>query len=379
MRGLDLGVRLARLPSMFEPSAEGHPVYAVRDVWINASGLPWRRASSADTLVLARHAAAEACRQAGLPTDSGFRLGVCLGTTAGSALHFLNGYEALRRGGFADSDKCADISDYFQSSLAAGLAKTYQAAGPLLTLTNACTSGTDAVGVACELLRLGVCDCVIAGGADALSVVPYVGFNRLMIYSPEPCKPFDKNRRGLNLGEGAGVLVLESADFARKRGATPLAAVLGYGSASDAHHFTAPHPDGRGLRRAISTALRQAGIGADELAFVNAHGTSTKENDRLESAILSELCAGVPVWASKGGTGHCLGAAGALEAAFSISALIRGKVPASVGCAVPEDSLAEKITLAPTEVSKKYALSVSLGFGGGNAAVIFGKVQASYA
>ena len=343
-----------------------------------------RKHSARDTLALARTVCHRALAEAALPAHLLREASIVLGTTAGSALHFLEAYAASRASGAeqsppaADASACsaqaADRDDYFCSNLA--LEMDVDAHGPRLTVTNACTSGADAIGLALDLISTGQCQCVVCGGADALSLVPHTGFARLMIYSDQPCRPFDRDRKGLNLGEGAAALVLESAEHAQKRGAAVLGRVLGYGGASDAHHFTAPHPEGRGLASAIRSALRQAGLRAEDMAFVNAHGTSTLENDRVEGRLLRTLLPGVPVWASKGGTGHTLGAAGALEAVLTLAALRSGSVPASLGFfnIDPEIGFAPTQSLLP--VSSPYALSTSLGFGGGNAALVLGRATA---
>jgi 3-oxoacyl-(acyl-carrier-protein) synthase len=151
--------------------------------------------------------------------------------------------------------------------------------------------------------------------------------------------------------------------------------VLGYGNASDAHHFTAPHPEGRGLASAIRAALSQAGLQAADMAFVNAHGTATRENDRVEGRLLSTMLPHVPVWASKGGTGHTLGAAGALEAVLSLAALRCGTVPASPGFSRVDPEIGLEPTQSACPVSSPFALSTSLGFGGGNAALVLGRVK----
>ena len=343
-----------------------------------------RKHSARDTLALARTVCHRALAEAALPAHLLREASIVMGTTAGSALHFLEAYAASRASGAEQSPSAADASacpaqaadrdDYFCSNLA--LEMDVDAHGPRLTVTNACTSGADAIGLALDLISTGQSQCVVCGGADALSLVPHTGFARLMIYSDQPCRPFDRDRKGLNLGEGAAALVLESAEHAQKRGAAALGRVLGYGGASDAHHFTAPHPEGRGLASAIRTALGQAGLRAEDMAFVNAHGTSTLENDRVEGRLLRTLLPGVPVWASKGGTGHTLGAAGALEAVLTLAALRSGFVPASLGFfnIDPEIGFAPTQSLLP--VSSPYALSTSLGFGGGNAALVLGRAMA---
>ncbi len=369
MRGLRDGVRPQRRPDIFADSDVSHPVCMVETEWMREAGYQWRQDLVAATLSLACMASDAAVAEAGLAGERP-SLGVSIGTTVGNALHFLNGYRKYCEGKNPGVEELTDVRAFLGSNLAASLQARYNGTGPLLTVSNACTSGTDAIGAAMEWLNLGLCDYALAGGADALSFIPYTGFNRLMIYSSAPCKPFDRNRSGLNLGEGGAMLMLERASHARKRGAKPLAVIAGYGAASDAYHFTAPHPKGFGLEQAIIKALNMADISAEQLAFVNAHGTATKENDRTEAGVFSHLLPHTPIWASKGSTGHCLGAAGSVEAAFSIGALMDALVPPSHGCDEPEDLVKNNLVLAPLPIGKKYALSVSVGFGGGNSAIV---------
>ena len=346
-----------------------------------------RKHSAQDTLTLARAVCHRALAEAGLPQHLLHEAGVVLGTTAGSATHFLEAYAASRENAPIQAPAAqapedahsacptpgADRDDYFSANLA--LEMDVEADGPRLTVTDACTSGADAIGLAMDLITTGQCQCVLCGGADALSLVPHTGFARLMIYSDQPCRPFDRDRKGLNLGEGAAALVLESAQHARSRNAKVLGQVLGYGNASDAHHFTAPHPEGRGLASAIRSALQQAGLTAADMAFVNAHGTSTRENDKVEGRLLSSMLPHVPVWASKGGTGHTLGAAGALEAVLTLAALRCGTVPASLGFSEVDPEIGFAPTQSALSVSLPFALSTSLGFGGGNAALVLGRAR----
>ena len=368
MNSLYQGVQPQQLPYFYPEYHDLVPACTVDPAWLPG----WTRHNSAvDTFAFCWHATQEALAMAKISDFGEIRAGICIGTTAGSALHFLEGYKALRNNETPSPQ--ADISDYFNSNLAVGMATKLNIAGPLLTVTNACTSGTDAIGIGAQWIKQGLCDVVIAGGSDALSLVPYTGFQRLMIYSSKPCAPFDQQRDGLNLGEGAGILLLESFEHAKRRNAKPICEVAGYGSASDAYHITAPHPEGRGLKEAILLALRQAGIEKDALGFINAHGTATRENDKVESMVLSSNLPGVPIWASKGNTGHCLGAAGTIEAIFTAKALICGEVPPTTGCRFPEEAVKKTLTLQTTRVEKDYALSVSLGFGGVNSAIVLKK------
>jgi 3-oxoacyl-[acyl-carrier-protein] synthase-1/3-oxoacyl-[acyl-carrier-protein] synthase II len=213
---------------------------------------------------------------------------------------------------------------------------------------------------------------VIAGGADELSLVTYNGFISMMIADENPCKPFDRDRKGLNLGEGSAILILESEHSWVQRHKAPRAIVLGYGSSSDAHHLTAPHPHGEGLKRALIEAMSFSGAEPDEIAFVNAHGTGTPDNDRVESKVLSELLPGVPFASTKGYTGHTLGAAGAIEAAFTVACLERSMISGNAGFANPDPDLPATPAKTPTVVKGSMAISQSLAFGGCNGVLIIG-------
>lgn len=309
----------------------------------------------------------QALEQAGRPSLKNLRVGIAIGTTVASQLNDLEFYSTWRREHKAPMDAA---NRYLAGNPAEWLAKKLGVTGPALTVVNACSSGADAIGIARTWLLGGACDIAIAGGADELNRVPLAGFNALGVASPQPCRPFDKNRSGLNLGEGAGVLVLETAAAATRRGAKSALAVAGYGSAVDAHHLTAPHPEGRGLRRAIFQALETAGIGTGDIAFINAHGTSTLENDRIEGAVLKDLFGNTPVLSTKGYTGHTLGAAGALEAVFTALGLREGWVPASAGFQTLDEEIGLFPTLGKTEIAGRFALSTSLAFGGSNAALV---------
>jgi 3-oxoacyl-[acyl-carrier-protein] synthase-1/3-oxoacyl-[acyl-carrier-protein] synthase II len=220
-------------------------------------------------------------------------------------------------------------------------------------------------------IETGVCDIVIAGGSDELCRTTYIGFTSLMITSQEPCRPFDRDRKGLNLGEGAGVVIIEDYEHARKRGARWLAFINGYGSSADAYHPTAPHPDGLGLRRAIKTALAEAGVPPSGVAFINAHGTSTLDNDKVEGKVIADLFpAGAPVVSTKSYTGHTLGAAGAIEAVLTIKGLQDKLLPATLGFEKGEGVITP--TLENTPISGTTAISNSLAFGGNNSALVIG-------
>lgn len=360
-------LKLARALNLGEMS---HPAFTVPDDCF-PDGF---RHTARDTLALAEAAAGEAIGMSGLDKTllADGRTGLIVGSTAGNALHFMDDYAALKNGA---STGGFGFRDFFECNPAQALADKLGFGGPAISIGNACCSGADAIGLGLELIVSGCCERVLAGGADALSLVPYIGFRRLMIYSDAPCRPFDRDRKGLNLGEGAGFLMLESERAMAARKARPLARLLAYGAASDAHHLTAPHPQAAGLRLAIRSALGRAGLAPGALAFVNAHGTATADNDRVEALAMREESPGVPLWAVKGSTGHTLGAAGGVEAALTVAALHHGLLPPTHGFAAGDSSLGLKPVEVLSPIVGETAMSVSLGFGGGNAALIFGRIK----
>jgi len=279
-------------------------------------------------------------------------------------------YHEFREGKHPDMEA---IRKFLNSNPAQVIAEELEITGPCQTVVNACSSGTDAIGLGAAWIRAGICDAVIAGGADELCRVTYNGFISLMITDDSPCKPFDRHRKGLNLGEGAAVLILESEEMSRSRNHSGRAVLLGYGSSCDAYNLIAPDPGGKGLKQAISVALSEKGISADRIAFVNAHGTGTRDNDRVEAKVLSEVLPGIPFFSSKGHTGHTLGAAGAVEAAFTIACLGAQKIPKSTGFNTRDPEFSASPVNQETPVNGSLALSQSLGFGGNNAVLVFGK------
>jgi 3-oxoacyl-(acyl-carrier-protein) synthase len=293
------------------------------------------------------------------------RVGVVLGTTVGCSFNGEAFYRAYRSGQEPD---LGAVERYLRSDLARLVSRRIGARGPAVTVVNACASGTDAIGIGASLIRSGECDAVVAGGADELERFAYHGFLSLKNVSGRACRPFDRDRDGLNLGEGAAVLVLE-----RSPEVPVLGRVLGYSSASDAHHPTTPHPGGRGLRRAIGGALDEAGLGPADLSFVNAHGTATIENDRVEGPVLADLLPpAVPVVSTKGWTGHTLGAAGAIEAVLCVCGLRDGRIPPTAGLVEPDPECRVSPVREAVRVGEGAALSTSLAFGGMNSALVLG-------
>jgi len=324
------------------------------------------------TSALGLHAAREAVANAGLDLRGlrELRVGVCVGTTVGSAMNNEQFCRDYRAGLDPDLEP---IDRIMRSNPAAVIAREFGLTGPCQTVVNACASGTDAIGMAASWIRGGICDLAIAGGADELGRITYNGFISLMITDDSPCKPFDKNRKGLNLGEGAAMLVLESEESRGRRGSRARSHLLGYGSACDAHHLTAPKPDGEGLRYAIAEALSCSGIPASAICFVNAHGTGTPDNDRVESRVLGDLFPGVQFLSTKGFTGHTLGAAGAIEAAFTVACLERGMIPGNAGFSTPDPDLGGTPVVECTKFTGSVAMSESLAFGGNNSVILLGE------
>ncbi len=297
------------------------------------------------------------------------RTGVCMGTTVGSAMNNEPFYYQYRHGLHPDMKI---IKNFLRSNPAATIAREFELSGPCQTIVNACSSGTDAIGMGADWIRSGICDVVIAGGTDALCRVTYKGFISLMITDAAVCAPFDKDRNGLNLGEGAAVLILESLDTVRERKLPPKSFVLGYGSACDGHHLTAPRPDGLGLKQALTHAMTESGTTPGDMAFINAHGTGTLDNDRVEGKILTEMLPDVPFFSTKGHTGHTLGAAGAIEAAFTVACLEAGKIPPNVGFTTPDPEIGVSPVTRSIAIHGKTAITESLAFGGHNSALIIG-------
>jgi 3-oxoacyl-[acyl-carrier-protein] synthase-1/3-oxoacyl-[acyl-carrier-protein] synthase II len=313
----------------------------------------------------------EALAQSGLDLEllRSKRVGICIGTTTGASLNFADDYFTYRDEAW--SSDSGQVRTWLHSNPALAVSKHFGLSGPCQTIVNACSSGTDAIGTGMAWLRNDLCDIVLAGGVDELSAISYNGFIRLGIYDPSPCRPFDMDRKGLNLGEGAAMLILEKRGDVLSRNAAVLASCAGYGTSADAHHLTAPSPDGEGLIRAIRTAMTEASVLPDDISFVNAHGTGTPDNDAVESHVLSSVLPGTPISTTKGYTGHTLGAAGAIEAAFVVQALRDKRIPASAGFESQAPDWPAVPVSEPTTLPMKFGMSQSLAFGGNNSVIIF--------
>jgi 3-oxoacyl-[acyl-carrier-protein] synthase-1 len=298
------------------------------------------------------------------------RIGVALGTsTSGIA----EGEAAIRQ--LRATGRHPDSYHFHQQQIGGGsdfLCAWLDITGPSLTISTACSSGAHALGAARRMLALGSCDAVIAGGADALCALTVRGFGALEAMSAGVANPFSRNRDGINIGEGAALMLI-----VREPG---LVALLGVGNASDAHHVSAPHPQGRGARRAIEAALFQAGLEPDAIDYVNLHGTGTPLNDTMESHAVFDAFGATWCSSTKPLTGHTLGAAGAIEAAFCWLMLHPDTnserwIAPHLWDGARDDALAPLALAQPGDVfahPPRHALSNSFAFGGNNAAVVLG-------
>lgn len=321
-------------------------------------------------------AAREAVRNAGWATPGGPRWSAVIGTGLGGVGTFERSMGTLtERGPTRLSPFTAPAM--IPNAAVAAVAMDAGCRGPSLCPTTACAAGTDAVGAGADLIRLGRADVVLAGGAEApvtrVMLAAFAAMRAASTHNEEPeraCRPFDRARSGLVMGEGAAVLVLEEAVAAAERGATVLGEVVGYGASCDAHHATAPDPSGTAAEAAVRHALAEAGV--SRVDHVNAHGTGTKLNDAAEAGVLSRvLGSSVPVTSTKSMTGHLMGAAGALEAAICALVLRDQILPPTVNCD-DQDPECAGITVVreTTRAAVRDVLSTSFGFGGHNSALV---------
>jgi 3-oxoacyl-[acyl-carrier-protein] synthase II len=297
-----------------------------------------------------------------------------IGTTSGGMSYGEDYYRALQRhGNLRRSPEW--IANYPAQKPVLDAQNEFGISAPCFVIANACASGTNAIGRAFESVRSGKCDRVLTGGYDAISELVFVGFDSLQAATPEKCRPFDRDRSGMVLGEGAAVLALENFESAIKRRATILGEIVGYGISTDNHHLTQPDPSGTGPRRAMEQALKSAGCAADQVDYINAHGTATPFNDAAEGKAIAELFGDVPVSSTKSMIGHSLGAAGAIEAVICLLALQSQFLPPNINFRAPDSDLALNIVANESREAKvDTALSNSFGFGGTNASVLLRKV-----
>jgi 3-oxoacyl-[acyl-carrier-protein] synthase II len=302
-------------------------------------------------------------------------LPVVLGTTSGEMLcgenYLLQAISKPRN----QKKQPTRVTQYLLHRQGIDLCDAFGFVGPVTVISNACASGSNAVGHAFQMVRRGGAARVFTGGYDALSRLTFAGFDSLQALSPTSCRPFDTGRDGLVLGEGAAMLALESLDHARARGAEILGEIIGYGAATDIHHLTQPHPDGDAALAAMTAACARAGVTPEQIDYVNAHGTATPQNDATEAAAINRWAgpraASLAVSSTKASIGHLLGAAGAVEAVVCLMALRGQWLPPQAALETPDPACHFRIVREPADARVDIALSNSFGFGGANASLVF--------
>jgi 3-oxoacyl-[acyl-carrier-protein] synthase II len=266
------------------------------------------------------------------------------------------------------------VTRYLAHQQALDLENALGVSGPITTISNACASGSNAIGHAFELVRNGRAERVLTGGYDALSLMVFSGFDSLQALSSTQCRPFDAHRDGLMLGEGGAVLCLETLESAERRGAEILGEIVGYGAATDIHHLTHPHPNGDAALATMTAACRQANLSPEQIGYINAHGTGTPLNDIAEAAAINRWAGDhaktIPVSSTKSSIGHLLGGAGAVEAVICLMALRGQWLPPTSTLQTPDPACLFPIVRQPTDAKLDYTLSNSFGFGGSNATII---------
>jgi 3-oxoacyl-[acyl-carrier-protein] synthase II len=332
--------------------------------------------------------AMEALEHSGLKIDESNRdrIGVVIGTGIGGIGTLLEQVEVMRERG-PDRVSPFLVPMMISDSAPGMLAIRFGVRGPNMALATACASGNNVIGEAVEMIRRGAADVMIAGASEAAIVpVAMAGLNVMTALStrnddPQTAsRPFDKERDGFLMGEGAGILILESLENAQVRGAKILCEITGYGTTDDAHHISAPAENGAGAAMSMKLALQDANLNINDIGYINAHGTSTPLNDKSETAaiktIFGEQAYNVPVSSTKSMTGHLLGASGALEAVFCILAIREEILPATINYHTPDPECdLDYVPNEPRKASPKHVMSNSFGFGGHNATLILSRFE----
>jgi 3-oxoacyl-[acyl-carrier-protein] synthase II len=336
-----------------------------------------RRMSRADRLGIV--AAREAASHAGIDfrREDPSRIGVILGGGVSGLMDSEAAYGDLLAG---RKPRPSKFLNHQPDAITDRIAQYFGLEGIKSTITTACSSSAVAMGYAFDAIRMGLADVVVTGGSDVLARLTYGGFNSIRSVDPEACRPFDRNRRGLSIGEAAGILIFEEAGRATKRGAPILAEFRGYGVTSDAYHMTAPEPSGRAGARTIAAALVSGKLNAGEIDYINAHGTATPQNDSAETAsikiALGERAASVPVTSSKSMIGHSLCAAGGIEAVISVLAIRDQIAPPTIHLEEPDpDCDLEYLSSGARRMKIRAVLSNSFAFGGNSAVVAFSRPE----
>lgn len=328
---------------------------------------------------LALIAASQAVRQADLPHPDGQTVGVVMGTTCGANdVVEIPGFE---ENWFSDrQDQCpeASFAKYDHCSIANAVSRRYGFDGPSYVVGTACSSGNHAIGEALNMIREGEAEIVLCGGADAFTLLPAFGFYSMKSLADEKCTPFERDREGMVLGEGAAVLVLEELESARARGVTLLAEVSSWFLNCDARNFAAPLESGERCEELILSCLREAGLEKEEIDYINVHGTGTVTNDLMEARGIARIYGQspekrVPVSSIKGMLGHTLGAAGALEGVASTLAVKHDRIPPNTPVESMDEGVDLNVVTKSVGRSVRHVLSLSFAFGGCNVATLFSK------
>ncbi len=297
------------------------------------------------------------------------RCAVVLGTSTSSIGRTERAYGAL-------NDARRFTPDYLQThihnphSTGAYVAHYLGVTGPALSISTACSSSAKAFASAARLLEQEIVDAVIVGGVDSLCLSVLYGFHSLQLIAANPCRPFDRDREGINLGEAAGFALL-----VRERDGNARVSLLGYGESLDAYHMSSAHPDGLGARLAMRSAIDCSNLSFDDIDYLNLHGTATRANDDIEGMVCADLFGERTVAsATKGWTGHTLGAAGATEALICIDSLVTGLIPGTANTRTPDRDIGAQLLLASRELPIDTALSNSFGFGGNNCSLVFARI-----
>jgi 3-oxoacyl-[acyl-carrier-protein] synthase II len=334
-----------------------------------------RRMSRADRMGVA--AAREAILASGIDIarEDPSRMGVILGGGTSGLIDSEAFFELYLRGRKARPSK---VLNHLPDSITDRVAERFGLEGIKSTITTACSSSANAMGYAFDAIAAGLADVVVTGGSDVLARLTYGGFNSLRSVDPDPCRPFDRERKGLSIGEAAGLLVFEEEERARRRGAPVIAEFRGYGVTSDAYHMTAPDPSGTAGGRTIRAALENAGVDSADVDYVNAHGTATPQNDSAETAALKaalgDRAREIPVSSIKSMIGHCLCASGAIEAVATALTVRDGKIPPTIHYAHPDPACdLDYVPNVARDVPVDVALSNSFAFGGNSSVVVLAR------
>jgi 3-oxoacyl-[acyl-carrier-protein] synthase-1 len=326
------------------------------------------------TALLGRVALKEAVEQAGLDRERPKRLALISGTTVGgmekSEKYYRDFLENFDHSEYIALHDCGASTDM--------IAKQYPEGFDMMTtVSTACSSAANAIILGANLIKAGIVDAVLAGGSECLTKFHLNGFNSLMILDKNNCRPFDKGRQGLNLGEGAGYVVIESESSAKRRGVSPICRLSGYGNACDAYHQTASSPDGQGAYLAMEEALRSASLEPSEIDYINAHGTGTLNNDLSEGKAVMRVFGDdvPPISSTKSFTGHTTSASGGVESVIGILSIVNRFIPANLGFSERMDELSFIPVIHSVENADiRNVLTNSFGFGGNDSSCIFSKI-----